>query len=267
MTDVTNDAQVQARSLTPVQRTRLRHAMREAAKRAEVCDPHGGAATNNVHDLLLAQLVEHRRRLKDVQSIERKIEAKRVFLPTYDAWIDATLTDGSGAADPIITTMLIWHIDVGLYERALRIAQYAARYDMRLPDQYERTLAVALIDEFAVAALTGRMTAEQAAQLLPRVMSLTDDSDAPDQARAKLHKALGFALLGKVGQAEADLASVDRHACADALQHLRRALSLWDQVGVKKDVERLERRLKSPDPATDPVTHPVANGAASNTPA
>lgn len=118
---------------------------------------------------------------------------------------------------------------------------------MRLPDQYERTLSVALIDEFAVAALNGRMTAAEAVEVLPRVMTLTEDADAPDQARAKLHKALGFALLGKSGQAEVDLANVERPACADALQHLKRALALWDQVGVKKDVERLERRLKAPD--------------------
>ncbi len=237
--------------MTPVQRTQLRHAMREAAKRAQVTDPHGGPVSNNAHDLLLAQLVEHRRRLKDIQSIERKIEAKRAFVPVYDAWIDATLAEGQGAPDPIVTTMLIWHIDVGLYERALRIAQYAALHDMRLPDQYERTLAVALIDEFAVAALNGRMTTVEAVEVLPRVIALTEDADAPDQARAKLHKALGFALLGKTGQAEVDLASVDRPACADALQHLKRALVLWEQVGVKKDVERLERRLKTADPPLD----------------
>lgn len=33
-----------------------------------------------------------------------------------------------------------------------------------------------------------------------------------------------------------------------ALEHLQRALALFDQVGVKKDIERLERRLKTEPP-------------------
>lgn len=36
---------------------------------------------------MLMQLAEHRRRLKQIQSIERKIEVKRQLLPEYAAYI------------------------------------------------------------------------------------------------------------------------------------------------------------------------------------
>ena len=53
----------------------------------------------------------------------------------------------------------------------------------------------------------------------------------PDEVRAKLHKAIGYGL-----------AASDP---AKALDHLRRALQLFANVGVKKDIERLERELKN----------------------
>lgn len=227
-------------AMSPVMRAKLRAQARQMA----AADPHGGHAGSDAHQLMLAQLVEHRRRLKDIQSVERKIEAKRVFLPEYEPWIDGTLAGGTGAQDPIVTTVLVWHIDAGNYERAMQIARYAVRHQLDLPDQYERTLAVALIDEFGAAALTGKMSSAQAREILPQVEQLTEDHDAPDQARAKLHKALGFALLDKTGPADVDVDKVPVDVCKAALTYLARALELWDQVGVKKDIERLHRRLK-----------------------
>jgi hypothetical protein len=227
-------------SLSPVQRAKAR----AEARRAAAQDPHGGPVSSDAHTLLLAQLVEHRRRLKDIQSVERKIEAKRIFLPTYDDWIDATLADGRGAQDPIVTTVMVWHIDAGHYERALQIARYAMRHELELPDQYERSLPVALIDEFGAAALTGKMTSAQARFILQEVADLTASADAPDQARAKLHKAIGFALLDKTGPADVDVDRVPPDVAKAALAQLARALELWDLVGVKKDIERLHRRLK-----------------------
>lgn len=45
----------------------------------------------NAYELMLMQLAEHRRRLKQVQSIERKIEAKRTMLPEYMPWVQGVL--------------------------------------------------------------------------------------------------------------------------------------------------------------------------------
>jgi len=235
---------------------------RTQARLAAASSPFGVPVVGDAHNLMLAQLVEHRRALKDIQSVERKIEAKRLFLPIYDAWVDATLAHGKGGQDPIITTVLIWHIDAGNYARALQIARYAVQHSLELPDQYERSLAVALIDEFGAAYLTGKMTPDQALQILADVLQLTSEHDAPDQARAKLHKAIGYALIGKTGPGDVELDKVAPAIAAQALQHCRRALELFEQVGTKKDIERLERRLKNAgEPSAVPVRTPEPGGS------
>ena len=230
---------------TPAQR----HLERKLAVIAVAAAPAGGQLEGSAYELMLVQLAEHRRRLKDIQSIERKIEAKRQFLPDYDAWIDGALAAGNGAQDLIFTTVLVWHIDAGNYRRALQMAPYAVKHNLQMPDQYDRSLGTVLIDEFGAAALGGKMTIDEARDLLPEVIDLTAALDAPDQARAKLHKAMGYAWIGKTGPADVDYDVVPLPAVKAGLNQLQRALNLFDQVGVKKDIERLERRLKNAAPA------------------
>lgn len=227
-------------ALTPAQRAQQRARARLAAASAT----HGEPVSGDAHTLLLSQLVEHRRALKDIQSIERKIEAKRGFLHVYDDWVDQTLAHGNGGQDPLITTVLVWHIDAGNYARAVEIAAYAMRHSLELPDQYERSLAVALIDEFAQASLTGKMSREESLSVIPAVIQMTCEDDAPDQARAKLMKAQAYALMGKSSGANVDLDKLPPETCVSALAHCQRALELFDGVGTKKDIERLERHIK-----------------------
>lgn len=220
------------------------HQQRVAALQSAAAAPHGGTVQGSAYELMQAQLFEHRRRLKAIQSVERKIEAKRAFLADYDAWIDGALAAGHGAQDQVFTTVLVWHIDTGSYARALQMATYALRHGMKLPDQYDRDLPTVLIDEISGAALAGKVPADQAELILATVAELTGGFDAPDQARAKLHKAIGYALIGKVGPADVDFTQLPLPAAQAALNHLRRALELFENVGVKKDMERLERRLR-----------------------
>lgn len=247
---------------TPAQR----HQQRKLSGQANAAAEPGSELTGSAYQLMQAQLAEHRRSLKLIQSVERKIEAKRLFLPVYAAWVQGALASGTGGHDLVLTTVMVWHIDAGNYGQALDIAAYAIKHKLPLPDQYDRNLGTVLIDEIGAAALAGKMERNEALYVLPYLLHLTQDLDAPDQARAKLHKALGWALIGKTGPADIDYDAVLRPAASEALQHLQRALLLWDQVGCKKDIERLERRLKKPDepsapsPSPDPGT-PAAQAA------
>ncbi|MDF3821703.1 phage terminase small subunit [Leptospira sp. 96542] len=209
----------------------------------------GGAPQGTAYELMLAQLAEHRRVLKGIQSLERKIEAKRAFLPMYYAWISGALEADSPANDLVLTTVMVWLVDVGDYGGAWAIAKHALKHGLPLPDQYDRDLPTVLIDEFADAALAGKMDAALALQLLADVLSETGERDAPDQARAKLHKALGYAHLGKLGKAtssEIDFEQLPNAplAVSSAHAYLLRALELDEKSGVKKDIERVERWLK-----------------------
>lgn len=226
---------------TLIQKTRQKKLAAAAAAAATPDTPTQG----NAYELLLAQLFEHRRALHDVQSIERKIELKRAFLPAYLAWVDGVLAEGRGGDDIIVTTLFVWCMDVGEYDRALAIAAYVLQHGLTLPDTYKRTPAVTLIDEMADAALKGRMPADRAVELLVKTNELSGAYDAPDQARAKLHKALGYACMGKLGAADVDVKDLPFHAAQTALSQLQRALELFENVGVKKDIEQLERRVKA----------------------
>lgn len=218
---------------------------RKLAARAAATTPHGATVTGSAYELMLAQLIEHKRALKDIQSVERKIEAKRSFLPVYDAWVTAALEHGRGAQDLVLMTLLVWYLDVGDFARGLAVAEYAIRHGLTLPDQYDRKLPTLLLDEVAGAALAGKIPAETALQVLQQVEALTAEHDAPDQARAKLQKAIGYALIGRLWASDVDIAALPLDVAQAALPPLRRALELFEGVGVKKDIERLERRLKA----------------------
>lgn len=96
----------------------------------------------------------------------------------------------------------------------------------------------------AEAGLKGKLPAAEAVPLLQHVEALTRERDVPDQARAKLHKAIGYALIGRTAASEVDYKDLPADLAAQALSHLHRAFELFEGVGVKKDIERLERRVK-----------------------
>jgi hypothetical protein len=226
-----------------------RHMARVKAEKANQGSEHGKPIVSDAYNLLLGSLAEDRRRLKTIQSIERKIEAKAGMLSAYQDWIDSTLKNGKGAQDNIMTTMMIWHIDVGSFDTAISIAEYAIRYDLKLPDEYNRNVATLLIDEFADAALDSKFAdPKKALEALRRIGELTEPHDAPDQARAKLHKAIAYETLHIVDAGSDpetnDIKPEMLEMARQADKNLRRALELYGGIGVKKNIEQLERRIK-----------------------
>ncbi|WP_148716697.1 phage terminase small subunit [Chitinolyticbacter meiyuanensis] len=211
-------------------------AAKEAA--AAGADPMSRADATN-YQLQLLQLAEHRRRLKGVMSMEGKAALKRQILPEYADYVAGVLSAGTGAQDDVLMTVMAWRIDVADFAGALAIAEYAIRYGLAMPDQYQRTAANWIAEEFADMALRAHAAGGliDHASLI-RADELTADKDMPDEVRARLRKAIGLGLA-------ADALPDDVALREQALQYLRRALELHDKVGVKKDIERLERELKN----------------------
>lgn len=213
------------------------HFMRASAAAVQAVGSGQTQTTGNAYELMLAKLAEDRRRLKGVQSIERKAEVKREILPEYQPWIEGVLKGDSGQQDDVFMTALIWTIDIGDIEAALPLAAYAIEHKLVLPDQYERTTACLIAEETAEIALKG-VPVEPV--LLKAVAGITEAEDMPDQVRAKLHKAIGYAQR-EAGELVA------------ARDNLARALALHDKSGVKKDIERLDVLIKnSAGTGTDP---------------
>ncbi|CAJ8707549.1 Phage terminase, endonuclease subunit [Burkholderia pseudomallei] len=203
-----------------------------AARAAAAVSPGATMKGATAYELMLAKLAADRRALKGIQSIERKVELKRKLLPEYADYVAGVLSGGRGAQDDVLVTVMVWRIDAGDFDGALAIAAYALSHGLTLPDQFERSLASLVAEQFADAALSSFLDGGTFdAASLELVDDLTRDADMHDQVRAKLYKALGYATQAA--------------APARALDYLRRAVALNDRVGVKKDIDRLTKQVEA----------------------
>ncbi len=219
--------------LTPAQR----HYDKVMAERRGTTENvvQGGSA----YEQQLYRLRIDQRRLSQFQSHLTRATMKREMLPAYDGWIDGVLTANTGQSDEVVTTCMVWSVDAGLYRDALRLAEYVISHNLPMADKYQRTAACFIVDQVSEAALLrfkGAATDNPAIEidLLLRLQELTADKDMPDEARAKLLKAIGYTQRESTHLADQ----------ASALIWLQRALAAHKDAGVKKDIEVLERNLK-----------------------
>lgn len=218
--------------LSPCQRHIMHHQAKSAAGNSEDGQPEG-----TQYELQLIQLNQHRRQLKGIESRQRKQELKANIVPDYLPYVYGVIGSGKAVQDEIVMTMLIWSIDAGLIDEALKIAAYCLEHSLQPSEQYNRKLPCLIAEEIAD---RDGVEFEQ----LRAVHVLTSDMDMPDQVRAKLHKGMGLAL------AENDP--------VEALAHLERAIELHDSCGVKKQSEGLRRTIKKAKEAEEkPTSEPT----------
>ncbi|MEV3829265.1 phage terminase small subunit [Aeromonas allosaccharophila] len=224
----------------------LRNRARKLAALQGAASPQFDQQRANAYELQLMQLAEHRRTLKGIQSIERKIDAKRTMLATYKPWIDGLLAADRGGQDDVLVTIMLWHLDTGDLEGAFNMADYVIRHGLNTPDQYDRSAPTLIAEEVADTAIKLQEAGTGPSYgLLSAYIELLKGSDMFDQVHAKLHKAVGRAALAE-GFKE------------PAAEHYRRALELHDKVGLKKDLEVLEREIKKQKAAELPVASDVS---------
>lgn len=188
------------------------------------------------YEQMLLLLDTHQQQLRNLQSIEARAAHKATLLTEYAPYLDGVLQAGESQQDNVLVTLMLWHFDCALIGRALDLASVALSNSMAMPEQHRRTLPTVVVEETADLLLAGKgaESAEQAMRYADRAFELTEGKDMPDAVRAKLHKALGRALR--------ELHPTDP---AMALAQLQRALELDRNVGVKKDIEQLERAIKN----------------------
>lgn len=184
-------------------------------------------AAGTLAERMAAQLRLHRAALKNIQSVTKKIEAKRGFLPEYAAYVDGVLAADVGGADDVLTTVMLWRLDVADYAGAFDVAAYAITHDLAMPAGFSRDLPTTLVEEIADLAL--KDLSAELAEPLTEALSLTADRDMPDEVRAKAHKALGRILAGSDDAA--------------AITHFETALTLNPASGVKTELEKLRKRV------------------------
>ena len=226
---------------SPAQRHMMRVSASETARRAAA--PLRNATA---YEQMLVKLAADSRTLKQISSIERKADKKRELLPFYAPWVSGVLAQGKGSQDDILMTVMLWRLDADDIAGALDVARYALPHGLTMPAS-KRNTACLLAEEVALSVQRLRDAGQpvELAHLLDTI-SLTEQADMPDVVRAKLHKMTGYVLR-------------DADRLSEALPQLQRAMQLDRVVGVKKDIERLERALKpKPDPAAVKTTRNVS---------
>lgn len=218
----------------------------QAAAANQLRAPDAGTEAGQAYAALKVQLDDHLRQLSDTESLEARRPMKAEFAKHYAAWIDGVIAADAPVQDEILLTCMIWAIDTGDFEEAVRLGEFALKHGLTMPERYNRSVACFLREDIATAALADPESVDL--PMLARVDELTQGADMHDQAKAKLHKALGQAWLAKADDfdpsddsapAGGEAAFVD-----EALTQFKRALALDQKVGVKKAIERLESRAR-----------------------
>lgn len=217
--------------------------------------PETGEAASE-YNLLRAVLHENLRSLESIRSVTDRNPKKREMAKAFDAWVAGALAagaEGKAAQDEILTTMMIWAIDYRDIDRALDLAAHAITHGLILPERYKRTTACFVAEDIADAWLKdpNDVTREQ----LLRTLALTAKADMPDQAKAKLYKALGRTTAAAAGAFDpaADNAPAGGKAglLDSAKTFFETAIKLNKNIGVVKDLEAVKRDLGALADAAD----------------
>lgn len=199
--------------------------------------------------------------LRGLQSTAAREAHKALVLPEIAPYLTGILDADSGQPDDIVTTCTVWAIDAachgsGIWTLATNLADYVIRHDLPMPDQFKRNAPTLVADLISDAALAGRIPAPLARNVLSQVLDMTTPADIaarmPDPARAKLHKAIAYALAGKTTKASdpGDWTTCTPGALRQAIKHLTQAETLDEKSGVKKDIQAVQKLLKTEPPDT-----------------
>lgn len=212
-------------------------------------EPKGDTEAGREYAMIRVLLHDDLRKLADVASVEARNPMKADMATAYADWVEGVLTageEGLAAQDEILATNMVWAIDYRDFDYALRLGAHVLKFNLTLPERYKRTAACFIAEDIATVALEQHelVTLEQ----LVKANALTAGADMPDQARAKLHKAIGRAYERRAEAFDptADNAPAGGKAAyaEEALVHLQRALTLDANVGVKTDIKKVTQTLK-----------------------
>lgn len=217
----------------------LEHFQRVSAVRSAGTE-QGNSEHDTAHETVLRALAVHKSRLRLIQSVESKIEYKRTALPDIIPWVSGVLESDRGGQDPVVVHAMTWLMDVGQYQYGLEVGAYVLRHGLQMPDEYKRPPATVMAEIIADDALKAMETGGRVdICALREAIHVTAEQDMHDQVRAKLHKALGFALLP--AEMPATHGDIEAAQVLESLSNLQRAFALFANVGVKKPMERAQR--------------------------
>ena len=203
---------------------------------------------------LLAALQIDMNRLRQIQSTEKKIEAKREMIGKYLPWVEGALAAEKPAQDEIVGNMLVWSLDLADWDLAYALSAHFLTHGLALPERYKRQPATLITEQVAEAGLAPTPTVDLVT--LQKFDELLQGHDIFDQVSAKLYKALGVAFHRAADAfdptADNAVAGGKSALLQNARDCLQSALTLNSAIGVKKLIEALDRELKKAAPTDTP---------------
>jgi hypothetical protein len=134
--------------------------------------------------------------LKHIKSRVRRNKEKQYILTRYQGWLDSVLQEKEsslvGTQASMFVWLLVWHLDVGEWQRGFELARVALKQGLAAPTDFSRSLAETVCEEL----VTGILKAELAPNyrlLLIELNALLSGYDMADPVSAKLYKVLGLA--------------------------------------------------------------------------
>jgi hypothetical protein len=233
-------------------RNRRDRTLATAAATAQAEPSVAAADSGTPHERATAQVnlrLQHDlRRLRDIASIEKRIDAKREMLPHYAAWVQGLVEAGVGLEEDVLPTVMIWRIDTGDFEGALVLVEHVLAHNLPLPARYERTAPALIVEEIATAALKVQQAGEAFPfEILARIDLLTAGADMHDQIRAKLKKVIGVEQMRAALSPAGDVI-LDAPLAKTALETLGRARTLDQRVGVTDRIKKLAKLITALEP-------------------
>jgi hypothetical protein len=243
------DAPPANRSLARSSRDRT---LATAAATAQASQPVAAAEFGTPQERATAQVnlrLQHDlRRLRDIASIEKRIEAKGEMLPHYAAWVQGLVDAGVGLEEDVLPTVMIWRIDTGDFDGALVLIEHVLDHNLPLPARYERSAPALIVEEIATAASKVQQAGKSFPfEILARIDMLTAKADMHDQIRAKLKKAIGIEQM-RTALSEAGDAIANAALAKTALETLGRARNLDQRVGVTDRIKKLTKLITALEP-------------------
>lgn len=216
--------------LSPARRHLLKA---KAAIEAAKADEFGGVRPDaSVYQLQLTELKNDIHVLRSIQSQEKRTEAKKELIPKHMPYVEGVIKSGAKVEqDEVITTIMLWCFDCGMFDQGLSLAEYALQNELKMPDSFSRSTATVIVEEIGNAARVAHKAGEDFnLETLEKAFELTAEHDMPDEVRAKL-----FVGLGR--------SSLKNESYRAAISYFETALKLHENCGCKQELQKAEKLL------------------------
>ncbi|MFV5340872.1 phage terminase small subunit [Acinetobacter baumannii] len=211
-----------------------RHLLKvKAAIEAAKADEFGGVRPDaSVYQLQLTELKNDIHVLRSIQSQEKRNEAKKELIPKHMPYVEGVIKSGAKVEqDEVITTIMLWCFDCGMFDQGLSLAEYALQNELKMPDSFSRSTATVIVEEIGNAARVAHKAGEDFnLETLEKAFELTAEHDMPDEVRAKLYVGLGRS-------------SLKNESYRAAVSYFETALKLHENCGCKQELQKAEKLL------------------------